>query len=134
MIPTVPVHERLAGQNLEVERVLTPEEAKREARRCLNCGINTIFDGPRCILCGGCVDVCPELCLRTVPLEALETHGSVQEIFKARLDAFPAEAATAIIIQEKLRIRCGLCAARCPVGAITMEQFQFEEKPSCLID
>lgn len=132
-IPTLPVHERLASQGRMVEHVLTPDEARREARRCLNCGVNTIFNGSRCILCAGCVDVCPELCLRTVPLEALDTGASLDDILGAYLDEFPVEGATAIIKQENLCIRCSLCAERCPTGAITMEQFQFEERPTCQI-
>jgi ferredoxin len=34
---------------------------------------------------------------------------------------------TAMIKDESRCTRCGLCAKRCPVGAITMEAFSFEE-------
>ena len=43
----------------------------REASRCLDCGVTPVFDGTRCVLCGGCVDVCPTLCLKLVPLADL---------------------------------------------------------------
>ena len=60
----------------EVEVGYTEEQAREEASRCLKCWINTIFDGnetkgSECILCGGCVDVCPENCLQLVPLSQL---------------------------------------------------------------
>jgi NAD-dependent dihydropyrimidine dehydrogenase PreA subunit len=39
---------------------------------------------------------------------------------------------SAIIKDEDRCIRCGLCAQRCPVNAITMEQFSFaKEWKSC---
>jgi ferredoxin len=34
----------------------------------------------------------------------------------------------ALIKDEAVCIRCGLCAERCPVGAITMETFTFKEE------
>jgi ferredoxin len=39
-----------------------------------------------------------------------------------------ASSGTAMIKDETRCIRCGLCARRCPVGAITMEAFWFEEQ------
>src|SRR5215469_12750096 len=58
----------------EVEIGYTEAQARREASRCLQCWINTIFEGTEangteCILCGGCVDVCPEDCLSLMPLK-----------------------------------------------------------------
>jgi len=42
-----------------VERGYREPEALCEASRCLDCGVTPVFDGSRCVLCGGCVDVCP---------------------------------------------------------------------------
>ena len=42
----------------------------------------------------------------------------------------PAEA-SAILKDETICIRCALCAERCPIEAITMERFSFEEIPTC---
>jgi len=124
---TLSVTERLQGQGRSVEVCFTAEQARREAGRCLNCGVNTIFHGERCILCGGCVDVCPMLCLRIVSLDRLDGGESVQNVLRRQLDDFPAQEASAIIKDETVCIRCALCAERCPVGAITMEQFCFKE-------
>ncbi len=53
--------------------------------------------------------------------ESLDVH------LNALLDGHPIEEASAIIKDEDKCIRCGLCAERCPTGAITMERFNFEE-------
>ncbi|MCH9021135.1 MAG: FAD-dependent oxidoreductase [Planctomycetes bacterium] len=124
---TLPVAERLQGQGRSVEICYTAEQARREAGRCLNCSVNTIFHGDRCILCGGCVDVCPMLCLRIVSVDRLGGGESVQNVLGGQLNDFPAQDASAIIKDETVCIRCALCAERCPVGAITMEQFCFKE-------
>ncbi|OGV70605.1 MAG: hypothetical protein A3K19_06490 [Lentisphaerae bacterium RIFOXYB12_FULL_65_16] len=128
---TVSVAERLREQNRPVEQGFAPEQARAEAARCLDCGVNTIFDGERCILCGGCVDVCPQTCLRIVTPDQLEGSAELQATVDRRLDRFPRDQASAIIKDETVCIRCGLCAERCPVGAITMERFLFEEQPVC---
>jgi ferredoxin len=59
-------------------------------------------------------------------------QDDLQHAMGTQLDGFPAEAASAIIKDETICIRCGLCADRCPTGAITMERLSFEEQPRCL--
>ena len=39
--------------------------------RCLKCHVGPVFNGDKCILCGGCADVCPENCLRLVDVLAM---------------------------------------------------------------
>lgn len=129
--PAIPVEERLTAMDKIVEKGFTAEEARREAGRCLDCGVNTIFDGYRCILCSGCVDVCPEKCLRIVSLDHVEGDRLLDEVLAGQLGDFAAHAASAIIKDETICIRCGLCAERCPTGAITMEKFLFKETLSC---
>ncbi len=55
--------ERIGQPELLVEIGYSPERAVREASRRLDCGVTPVFDGSRCVLCGGCVDVCPTRCL-----------------------------------------------------------------------
>ena len=111
-----------------VEQGYDQAEALREASRCLDCGVNTIFNGDRCVLCGGCADVCPELCLKLVSLDRVDGEDAdLQALIQYALDDAKPEAASMIIKDETRCIRCGLCAERCPVDAITMERFCFRE-------
>jgi ferredoxin len=130
-LPTVPVNERFAEADRPVELSFAEDQARLEAQRCFDCGVNTIFDGARCVLCGGCVDVCPELCLRIVSLDQLSSNDQMDRVLSQQLGDFPPERASAIIKDETVCIRCGLCAERCPTGAITMERLRFLERPQC---
>jgi formate dehydrogenase beta subunit len=126
-IPTLGARERLRDPEASVEIGFNESQACAEAGRCLDCGVNTIFDGERCILCGGCVDVCPTVCLKIVSLDRLERTSDLDAAVRDVLgDA--AKESSAIIKDEERCIRCGLCAERCPTTAITMERFLFAEE------
>ena len=56
----------------EVETGYDAEAARRQAARCLVCHVQTIYDPEKCVLCNRCVDICPEYCLRLVPLDAID--------------------------------------------------------------
>jgi ferredoxin len=124
-IPTASATERLADPQRLVETGYTEVQAVSEAGRCLDCGVNTIFDGEKCILCGGCVDVCPTLCLKLIGIEQLERTPEVQSLLGA--DGIDGND-SAILKDEDRCIRCALCAERCPTHAITMERFQFRQE------
>jgi NADPH-dependent glutamate synthase beta subunit-like oxidoreductase len=116
----------------EVELGFDEEQGRAEGLRCLNCQVNTIFDGSKCILCAGCVDVCPESCLRLVDLVQVSGDARYDALIQNRYGVAAAELqagqAGAIIKNEEKCIRCGLCAARCPTGAITMEALEQQER------
>jgi NADPH-dependent glutamate synthase beta subunit-like oxidoreductase/NAD-dependent dihydropyrimidine dehydrogenase PreA subunit len=104
-IPSV-VSERRIGVP-EIELGYSEELARLEAARCLQCFFNISLDVGLCILCGGCVDICPEGCIRIVPTDELlgvPTH----------------EPASALILQEDRCIRCALCIERCPTDALSL--------------
>jgi ferredoxin len=125
-VPALAAKERARSQDKVVEQGYTPELAMCEAGRCLDCGVNTIFDSDKCILCGGCADICPELCLRLVSVASLEGGQRFDDLLFERYEPNEVAEASAIIKDETKCIRCALCAERCPVGAITMERMSFE--------
>jgi len=109
----------------EVENVFPEPEALAQANRCLKCHISPVFDGDLCVLCGGCVDICPEYCLRIVDVADLKGDATLTAAVTARYGSPPTSGmAAAIIKDETACIRCGLCAARCPTHAITMERVE----------
>jgi formate dehydrogenase beta subunit len=125
-IPTRSPEERLKNPTALVEIGYNEQEARAEAGRCLDCGINTIFDGERCILCGGCVDVCPTVCLKLATFDRLALTPELETAAR-ELQLDPADL-SAIIKDEERCIHCGLCAQRCPTTAITMEKFSFAKE------
>jgi formate dehydrogenase beta subunit len=147
-VPVIPLDRRTGVA--EVETGFTEEQARSEASRCLKCWINTIFEGneangTECILCGGCVDVCPENCLKLVPLskflfteetkERLHAEADCRSVDLQHLspkDLTDAEGAV-MVKDETICIRCGLCAERCPAQTITMEAFEVFDPESSLI-
>ena len=110
----------------EVDEGYSEEQARLEASRCLWCNVETIFDSERCILCGGCVEICPEACLKLVPAWQLQPSPDLDAV----RDALGADDEMGAIVKDETRcIRCGLCAERCPTGAITMESLEIDESP-----
>lgn len=130
-ISTTDAERRIESMAAPVEVNFTEDEARTEASRCLDCGVNTVFDGEKCVLCGGCVDVCPEFCLKIVSVDRLTGEPNLSETIARQLGGMKPDQACAIVKDESICIRCGLCAERCPTGAITMERFSFEEVPIC---
>ncbi len=104
-IPSVSSERRIGVP--EIELGYDEAQARLEAARCLQCFYNIMLDPALCILCGGCVDICPENCLRVVPAEDVDGMTAV-------------EPSGALILQEDRCIRCELCIERCPTGALSM--------------
>jgi len=129
-MPTLPFNRRIGIA--EVELGLHEDQGRAEGRRCLKCQVNTIFDGSKCILCAGCVDICPEDCLRLVDLKHVEGDGRycllIEKKYGMPVAKLRRSQAAAIIKSEDKCIRCGLCAQRCPTGAITMEALEEQER------
>jgi NADPH-dependent glutamate synthase beta subunit-like oxidoreductase len=112
----------------EVEIGYNEAEARRQAERCLYCHIQTIYDPEKCVLCNRCVDVCPEYCLKLVPLEELDLEPEVIERITESSGIQLGQPLSAMIKDDEKCIRCGLCAIRCPTDAMTMEVFYYEEQ------
>ena len=124
--------DRLTLAGTEVELGYTAHLAMREASRCLDCGVTPVFDGTRCVLCGGCVDVCPTECLKLVPLSAMAATPAIDAAIEGALGAaIDRESHSAILKDEERCIRCALCVMRCPADAIAMERVTFSTSWRC---
>lgn len=125
-VPLAHPEERLSHPEALVETGYRPEQAMREASRCLDCGVTPVFDGARCVLCGGCADVCPTLCLKLSPLNEVEQTPEMRAAIEAALGPDEDLSLHSVILKDEDRcIRCAACAMRCPVDAITMERVSY---------
>jgi NADPH-dependent glutamate synthase beta subunit-like oxidoreductase len=106
-VPSVSTDRRIGVS--EIELGYTPGQARLEGARCLQCFLNIWLQPELCILCGGCVDICPENCIRIIPMEEIEGSGPSAN-----------GPASALILQEDRCIRCALCIDRCPTHALSM--------------
>lgn len=130
-----PAKERIKNMDM-VEYNYTDEAAHQQANRCLQCHISPVFDGSLCIKCNGCVDVCPCNCLKQIPLSKLNFDVGNGNLRKAvdnlygvnsasMSDHELAEMGTAMMKDEDMCIRCGLCAEKCPTQAVTMDLMDY---------
>lgn len=124
---TLPIEER-KSMDREVELGFSKEVAIQEAVRCLQCHLFTIFDRTKCILCGGCVDICPKSCFRMARLNEItgdkDLSKLVESLYNVSMEkAQEHDLATVIFKDESRCIQCGLCVRRCPTGTITMEEY-----------
>jgi thioredoxin reductase/ferredoxin len=128
--PTRPISRRIGIA--EVEECFGEAQARREGSRCLRCWTNTAFAqdpdaGTECILCGGCQDICPEDCIEIVPAALVRSlPPDARELAPILVDG--RREGTILIKNDEVCIRCGLCAARCPAGTITMQSFHPREE------
>jgi formate dehydrogenase (NADP+) beta subunit len=131
-IPTLPIDRRIGVAQIELG--YTEEQAQQEASRCLHCWENTIFNpegeetGSECILCGGCVDICPESCIELSVMSRVDIPDSMNELIQNEygisIQGSTDDVVGSVMIKDEERcIRCGLCAARCPVACITMQGY-----------
>ena len=105
--------------------------AFKEAERCLNCDVQTVFTANLCIECDACVDICP------VDSITFTSNGEEADL-RGRLTAPAGNLEQALYIQEGLKtgramvkdedvcLHCGMCAERCPTGAWDMQKFLLE--------
>jgi NADPH-dependent glutamate synthase beta subunit-like oxidoreductase/ferredoxin len=107
----------------EVEKVFPHHEAHEEAKRCLQCQLNIFLDGDNCILCNACIEVCPTNVLHMVDFGLVDSvNGNPEE---PRLEeARNWRHGAAMVMDEWLCIRCGLCAQICPTNCITMQHYE----------
>ncbi len=118
IIPALPLQKRFSIVT-ETETGYSPDEAITQARRCLQCQLNITIDPSICILCSGCVDICPYDCISMQGLTRVVKGDPLRVVAGSAW-----EGGADMIIDEEKCIRCGLCIVRCPTDAISMVQFQ----------
>ena len=130
-VPHRPKHEALKDIMTEVELGFDPQLAFKEAQRCLNCDVQTVFTGQLCIECDACVDICPMDCI------TFTENGEEKEL-RTRLTAPAMNPTQDLYVADGLKTRrvmvkdedvclhCGLCAERCPTGAWDMRKYYME--------
>jgi len=127
-VPCLPVQRRAGFREVELD--YTEAQARTEGGRCLWCNVSPIFDSAKCILCAGCVDICPENCLKLVRADRLTGPAALDSLHAA---LGTSSTSGALLKDEERCIRCGLCADRCPTGAITMELLEVDDRPAATL-
>ena len=135
-LPTLQEAESRKSNLNMVENNYTDEEVHQQANRCLQCHVSPVFDGSLCIKCNGCVDVCPANCLSQVPLTmlnldredgnlrtAVDNHYGIDSAEMEEKEL--ANVGSAMLKNEDICIRCGLCAEKCPTQAVTMDAMNY---------
>jgi len=127
-VPWAAAEKALRSIKVEVELGFDQKTALKEAERCLNCDVQTVFTKEACIECDACVDICPMDCI------TFGVNGEEAEL-RTRLNAPANNSAQALYVSENLKtgrvmikdedvcLHCGLCAERCPTGAWDMQKF-----------
>ncbi|MFN8283404.1 MAG: FAD-dependent oxidoreductase [Chitinophagales bacterium] len=121
----------LKDRKLEVELGFDVNTAFKEAHRCLNCDVQTVFTESRCIECDACMDICPTNCI------TFTTNGDEEDL-RTRLSAPSNNLTQDLYVSDALKtnrimvkdenvcLHCGLCAERCPTAAWDMQKFLYQ--------
>jgi formate dehydrogenase beta subunit len=62
-VPQADKKQTLSNRKKEVELGFDHLTGFKEAERCLNCDVQTVFTESKCIECDACVDICPTSCI-----------------------------------------------------------------------
>lgn len=127
-VPHAKKEQALKDRKLEVELGFQPETGFKEAMRCLNCDVQTVFTEDRCIECDACVDICPTDCITFIANDDEDKLRSVLSAPAKNTDQalyVSADLPTnrVMVKDEDVCLHCGLCAERCPTTAWDMQKY-----------
>jgi len=130
VVPLAPLEQTLKNRKLEVELGFDRDTGFKEAERCLNCDVQTVFEETRCIECDACVDICPTDCISFVPNaeEDVLRQSLVAPSQVLSQDLYVSQdlpTARVMVKDENVCLHCGLCAERCPTAAWDMQKFLY---------
>lgn len=130
-VPQAQKTETLKDRKKEVELGFNLQTAFKEAQRCLNCDVQTVFTEDRCIECDACMDICPTNCI------TFTTNGDEADL-RTRLMAPANNLSQDLLVSANLKtgkvmvkdedvcLHCGLCAERCPTSAWDMQKYLYK--------
>jgi ferredoxin len=127
-VPWRDVNQTLKNIKVEVELGFDAKTAFKEAQRCLNCDVQTVFAPKLCIECDACVDICPMDCITfTQDGDEADLRGRLRApAANPTQDLYVAgglKTGRVMVKDEDVCLHCGLCAERCPTGAWDMQKF-----------
>jgi NADPH-dependent glutamate synthase beta subunit-like oxidoreductase len=127
-VPWAKAEQALASIKVEVELGFDLPTAFKEAERCLNCDVQTVFSEKLCIECDACVDICPMDCITfTADGDEPDLRGRLnapaRNESQALYASLPLKTRRVMVKDEDVCLHCGLCAERCPTGAWDMQKF-----------
>lgn len=131
VVPQAEKKQTLSDRKKEVELGFDHLTGYKEAERCLNCDVQTVFTHNKCIECDACMDICPTSCISFVPNQ--EEEAALRQTLKVPAtnltqDLYVSDILTTgrvMVKDENVCLHCGLCAERCPTSAWDMQQFYY---------
>jgi formate dehydrogenase (NADP+) beta subunit len=130
-VPTLDTVKSIEDRMLEVELGFNEKVGKKEAQRCLNCDVQTVFSVKECIECDACVDICPTNCINFLENGKEDNLRSrlLMPAKNIRQDLYVSDilqTGRVMVKDENVCLHCGLCAERCPTSAWEMMKCSYD--------